>query len=755
MTDTQYAAITHFLGGEISPRCYGRVDLEVYRNALKRVRNFLITPQGSAKLRPGIKHLIAAEGDTCRLFRMRTLNGEDYVAVITEDKVKVYTRNGELLEDNATYQMLQNRLFFGGWANWTQSNRLNEASWSTDLSKCRFVLVDSGVSLYAYSWLTVTRESSAVYQSITTATPTNALQLTVTVDEVAVPPFTEYAPTGQNNGNNSTATRTAVVEIWNSTRTTLLYSSSRTSAGVITLNFTPGVGNGTFVVMLRAKCDHAGNGYVHTTRITFKYLSLVDTVVTAPLPIEFNQTAWTEAQLNDIQADYDVATQQLVLVHGNVDVRVLKKDVTTNVWSFGTPTWTNKPAQFASSNFPSTVAFHEGRLWLGSTPKEGATLWASKTGAAFNFTVGTLAADSLKFDVIVSGRIQFMTSNRILHIGSTEGDVVLSSEGGVVTPSDYSFRRHTGVPSARVKAIAAGNTSVYLNREQRLTRALHYDGEVSLSWKSENLNLLSEHLLIERALRFSYAVDPHSSLALVTSSGNLAVIMFDVFSQAVRTAMYWNIAGDVQDVVHTFDNTSTLVWVAVRVGGSTLIGYLDLNEDGVCLDAWGTATANGSGSVSGLSRFEGASVSVVIDPYNAAGNCEYVGDYPVASGAIALGAGYANKTVHVGLKYPGEIRTLKPEGLNPNSGSSQQDAARWGRVMLRVNESALPVLNGNRAQRPEDVTPSSTGDDADTIMTGDLYADVEGYTDELTITQDIPLRTEICAIFPKMLNDRR
>ncbi len=48
---------TNFTGGEFSPLLEGRVDIKKYFNALYKMENFVIHPQGPASFRSGFKFI--------------------------------------------------------------------------------------------------------------------------------------------------------------------------------------------------------------------------------------------------------------------------------------------------------------------------------------------------------------------------------------------------------------------------------------------------------------------------------------------------------------------------------------------------------------------------------------------------------------------------------------------------------------------------------------------------------------------------
>ena len=50
-----------FGAGEFAPRAFGRTDLPQYGSGLSQLKNFVVTPQGSATRRPGMKHIGVAK----------------------------------------------------------------------------------------------------------------------------------------------------------------------------------------------------------------------------------------------------------------------------------------------------------------------------------------------------------------------------------------------------------------------------------------------------------------------------------------------------------------------------------------------------------------------------------------------------------------------------------------------------------------------------------------------------------------------
>ncbi len=135
------------------------------------------------------------------------------------------------------------------------------------------------------------------------------------------------------------------------------------------------------------------------------------------------------------------------------------------------------------------------------------------------------------------------------------------------------------------------------------------------------------------------------------------------------------------------------------------------------------------------------------------------GQSAAAGGPAGTGADIVDGTVHwkylgptlvganivVGLPYTAKAVTLPPEGGNPR-GTAQGAKRRRMRIVLRLNDSALPLING---KRPPDRTPATPQDTVEPRVTGDVEVRDLGWDGDGTVTieQDLPFRTEVLAIF--------
>ncbi len=190
-------------------------------------------------------------------------------------------------------------------------------------------------------------------------------------------------------------------------------------------------------------------------------------------------------------------------------------------------------------------------------------------------------------------------------------------------------------------------------------------------------------------------------------------------------------------VANTADGAE--LWLSVTRGGAVRLERLPLHEIGISyLDAAVTKAvpAGDAPVVAGLGHLEGQAVGILLD-----GALEP--DQVVVGGQVVLAR--AGASVTIGRRYSAKGVTLKPEGGNPR-GTAQRSKRRWAKIVARLNASALPLINGERAA---DRTPSSPMDQAEALRTGDVEVRTLGWDDDgvITVEQDLPFRTEILALY--------
>ena len=93
-----------FLGGVVNPRLYGRTDLPRYGQALRRLENFVVTPQGALENRAGFEYLgptkyPSTPGTEFRLIPFIYSDAQSYVLEVSPLTLRVWSY-GEQVESS-------------------------------------------------------------------------------------------------------------------------------------------------------------------------------------------------------------------------------------------------------------------------------------------------------------------------------------------------------------------------------------------------------------------------------------------------------------------------------------------------------------------------------------------------------------------------------------------------------------------------------------------------------------------------------
>lgn len=93
-----------FTSGEIAPQLLGRVDDGGYKTGAYKLENFICTPQGSIRSRPGFQYVSRAKDSTkpVRLISFRFASDQTLILVFGERTMRIITEGKEVLNPNGT-----------------------------------------------------------------------------------------------------------------------------------------------------------------------------------------------------------------------------------------------------------------------------------------------------------------------------------------------------------------------------------------------------------------------------------------------------------------------------------------------------------------------------------------------------------------------------------------------------------------------------------------------------------------------------
>jgi hypothetical protein len=160
-----------------------------------------------------------------------------------------------------------------------------------------------------------------------------------------------------------------------------------------------------------------------------------------------------------------------------------------------------------------------------------------------------------------------------------------------------------------------------------------------------------------------------------------------------------------------------------------------------------------SNTLSGLDIFNDQTVDCIImrdDPITAKRSYTVHPPLSVVAGVSSALEGWALQeacVAFIGHFYENNIKLLPREGVS-NRGTSQVSKIRWNKIVLRLSDSAIPLVEG---EYPKDRTPATIMGTGEDIVTGDVeYSELGTGKGDIEVTQDRPLITEVDAIFGKV-----
>lgn len=214
---------------------------------------------------------------------------------------------------------------------------------------------------------------------------------------------------------------------------------------------------------------------------------------------------------------------------GFTNAAVVTIDIKGNFGGTGAVTAWRLGAWSDRTGWPSSITFHEERLFLANCRNQPQSLWASVAGAYESFnptaTDGAVRDDHGLSFTIADDRvnaIRWMSAGKTLAIGTTGGEFNLSASSlnEAVTPSNVMVRRETTNGSADIRPERIGAAVLYVQRAGRKLYEMAYSFEND-AFNSPEMTLLARHLTREGIAEIAFQAEPWSVLWMATEAGGL------------------------------------------------------------------------------------------------------------------------------------------------------------------------------------------------------------------------------------------
>ena len=567
-------------------------------------------------------------------------------------------------------------------------------------------------------------------------------------------------------------------QVLNATAKTIT-AATKASPGVLTSN-SHGFSNGDeiFIASVGGMTELNGRNYrvANSTTNTFTLTDLFGVAINTTSFTTYTSggtateifelaTPYPEAKLPDVR--FVQSADTMYFVHPEYAIRTLTRSDHNN-WSFATPSISGSPspALNTSGNYPSVVTFFEQRLVFANTAANPQTIWFSKNADYTNFTAGTGDNDALIYTIASNtvDSIRYLSSTRVLAIGTTGGEFVLTSTNdGPVTPTTTLIRKYSNYGTANVEPVQVADVTLFLQRGARKIREFKFVGDVNTSgYAAPDMTILAEHITQGGITAFAYQQEPESIVWALRSDGTLLGLTYRREEEVVGWHKHTigGVFGSGQAIVESIAPLPTdtgnddLYLIVKRTINSQTKRYVEVLKP---FDFGSVTTAaffvdsglaySGSAvtSLSGLYHLEGQSVAILA-------NGATHPDETVSGGGITLD--YSSTTAAVGFSYTSEMQTMRIES-GSEDGTSQGKPKRIHAVTLRLFET-VGIEVGNSSSEIDRIPfrdSSMAMDQGIPLFTGDKEIEFPGgfdNDDRIYVRQSQVLPMTVLAFYPRM-----
>ena len=359
--------------------------------------------------------------------------------------------------------------------------------------------------------------------------------------------------------------------------------------------------------------------------------------------------------------------------------------------------------------WPKTACFYEGRLIIGGTKSKSQSVFASKSGLAFNFEIDESDDDDAIFATISSRELSeivdvFPGRNLQIFTAGSEFSVLQSP----ITPQTFSIAPQTSHGSFNLEAKEIDGATLIVDRNGKTLREYVYNFNED-AYIANDISVLSPELIQQpRDLTILGGTqsDDANWIIIINNDGNAAVLN-TLRSQDINGFTRWTTNGELEDASTVDDD---VYFSAKRALNGIDKRYIEKWDFDFFVDS-GLSFSYGSetSTITGLEHLEGRTVVVRADDYDA-------GTYVVNGGSITLNNPALN--VQVGLSFLSQFKSM-PLATNVGSGINSNRLKKLVRMNIYTYETQGLQINGQQTDvRQFGQAPNTPLDEAPLTRTG-------------------------------------
>ncbi len=567
-------SIHSFARGEISPRLYGRQDLQHYYLGLKDSKNAIITSKGEWERRCGTVLIDEIEdSEHIRLIPFEPRQGQSYMLVMSNAKLRFLQNHSWVRNDDGSIYELSTPFFDDDIdeLSYVQSIDVLFIAHGKHHPKILQHYANNNWQLKDFNlieppYLPINSDDNKKmclqgksYSSSTVISAPYGVLKTGDTIVVSILGRNYHKVVGKELSN---------YEVEDTSADTLNQKFSITGLptyeGSLSSIFINGVRTSSDGITIQSSNDEDLNYGV--IEANFDAFSANDMGRSIRLRREYEK--------NDVR----YVQWQSFVVTEILSARKVRTNAPSNHENFA---WTYdwRKSYFWHGNYPHLVALHESRLTFAKTKANPQGIWLSKVADYQNFAP-SLSNGETPANVGISLQLDQQKLNEIFWLQSSGAlEVGTASNIWVVRPSDYSegLTTHNAVARpikktacADTKCLAITDVTLFAHRSNKQLRGLYAEGS---GYISAELSELSDHILQSEILYLCWQETPHSIVWILMQDGSMVAATINMLSQ-MRSFHKHDFGGTIKAIETMSFDKSDFLYMIIKRGNKHYLEYM-------------------------------------------------------------------------------------------------------------------------------------------------------------------------------------
>jgi hypothetical protein len=538
---------SNFVGGEVTPRLYGRADSDLYKTMMAHLKNCTVYPQGPFTRRPGFQYIAATKYSDKKaiLVRFRFSETQMYMLEFGHEYIRVFYQGSQVLSGGSAYEIAtpydEDDLASLRFARSTDTLFIVHPDYEPRYL-VRAATDDWTLSTLDAVWGPFLSENESVV-TMTPSVTTGSGTLTASSSSFSV------NSAGFNSGHigsqweiKGPLTKSASITAQDTWTDTITVKGGNTVG--ISLS-----GTWSATVSLQRSYDggttwlNYGSGYTANTLTEVYETSTQQNGVMYRLGVETgNFTSGTiTAKLMDINySGYATITAITSATVASITVdEELPSTAATERWAEGA--WSDL------RGYPSAIAFFKLRLIFAGTNSHPQTVWGSVIDDFNNFKYGVLDGDAWSYTLYSDeyNKIISMVPGSVLHIFTAGSEWRLggTDENSAPTPTDVEAKQETFHGSENIQAIKVGSSVAFIQDGGEKLRRVIYNFKDN-AWNAPDISKYSEHLFRNEISSLTYQAQPDPAVWMTRKDGALISCNVDFENSIYAYGQHWTGASE-------------------------------------------------------------------------------------------------------------------------------------------------------------------------------------------------------------------